>query len=128
NRRGRRNQRWYFRQIEIRGITVSAVCDAVGAARDGLFLEEVVAGLANLIGDLVATANRRFPLAEPWQLPCKSDCRTKIVVIVFVPRRARVRRVLADVCTYSVRRIAHTGLHPVAEARSRNTPDRRGAA
>src|SRR5262249_55905840 len=100
----------------------AAVGDVISAAGHRVFLEEVVAGLTDLVGDLVAATKSRLAGAEPRNLPGKADGRTEVVIVVLVPRRVCIRRVLAEVsdsCVFA----ADAGFHPVPEAGARNPPD-----
>src|SRR5262249_6228741 len=65
--------------------------------------------------------------AEPWDLPGKTDGRTISLVVVVVPGRAGIRRILSDKLDCRVR-TTNAGLHPVGETRTGDSPDTRWTA
>src|SRR5207237_846166 len=72
--------------------------------------------------DLVAAAHRRLASAKPGNLPRKANSGTEIVVVIVVPGRAGIGRVLADKGDRGVR-AANAGFHPIGKAGTRYSPD-----
>src|SRR5262249_32701891 len=83
--------------------------------------------LRDLPCELIAATHRCFPGAEPGNLPGKTNGRTISLVIVVVPGRAGIRRILPDKLDFRVR-ATNAGLHPVGETRTGDSPDTRWTA
>src|SRR5262249_39607698 len=62
---------------------------------------------------------------KPGKLPCEANSRTEVVVIIFVPRRPGIWRVLPEKGDRGVF-AARARLHPIAEAGSGHAPNRCG--